>query len=240
MKLLTAVLSLSTVFLLTPSAYSQDDSDPTGDFAILPPKLIRVYVEYYEVTTLELAEIMSEPKTSGDDTKLRTELLTKAKAGKASLLESQTVICHSGERSTTESITEYIYPTEYETSQPNEDEKKQVHSSIVIPTAFETRNLGSTFEVEPILGEDGKTIDIIIKPEIAYLVGETIWGQGPKSDVLFKMPTFYTLRQNTSLTLTSGKFQFTAALTPKDDKGVSDTTKKVLVLLKADIVVIEP
>jgi hypothetical protein len=240
MKLLTAVLSLSTVFLLTPSAYSQDDSDPTGDFAILPPKLIRVYVEYYEVTALDLADIMSEPKAASDDSKLRTNLLARTKAGKATLLESHTLVCRSREKSSTSSVTEYTFPNKYETSKSNDDELKKVHSALVIPTAFETRNLGSTFEVEPILGEDGKTIDIIFKPEIAYLVGETIWGQGPKSDVLFKMPTFYTLRQNTSLTLTSGKFQFTAALTPKDDKGVSDTTKKVLVLLKADIVVIEP
>ncbi len=233
--MLNLLLSLSAVFLLTPSAYSQDDSDPSGDFAIRTPKLIRVYVEYYQVTTLDLAEIMTEAKTGSDDTKLRAELLTKAKEGKATLLESLTVVSRSGERATTESITEYIHPNEYEISKPKDDEQNEAHAAIVAPTAFETRSLGSIFEVEPILGENGKTIDITFKPEITYLVGETLWGQGPKADVLFKMPTFYTLRLNTSLTLTSGKFHFAAALTPKDDKGVSDTTKKVIVLIKADV-----
>lgn len=236
MKLLNPVLSLSAIFLLAPPLHSQEFYDPAGDSVTSSsPRVIRIYVEYYQVTTLELAEIMTEAKTGSDDSKLRAELLAKAKEGKATLLESHTVVSRSGERATTESITEYIYPTEYEISKPSDDKQKQVQSAIVVPTAFETRNLGATFEVEPILGEDGKNIDITFKPEVVYHVGESLWGQGPNSDVPFKMPTFYTLRVNTSVSISAGRFHFVSAHTPKDDKGVSDTTKKVIVLIKADV-----
>lgn len=236
MKLLNSILSLSTVLFLSHLAHSQENKDTSGEsISSSTPRVIRIYVEYYEVTNFELADIMSEPKTSGDDSKLRADLLAKAKAGKATLLESQTVVSHSGEKSSTSSVTEYIYPTRYKTSQPNEDEIKEVHSASVTPTAFEIRALGSNFIVEPIIAEDGKTIDIDFAPEINYLVGETIWGKDPNSSVQYKMPTFYTLRTDTSFTLTNGKFLFVSALSPKDDKGVFDTTKKVIVLIKADI-----
>ncbi|MFT5905366.1 MAG: Flp pilus assembly secretin CpaC [Cryomorphaceae bacterium] len=234
MKLLNPALYLFVVCCLIPNAKSQEYYDPTGEsVAINGARTIRIYVEYFEVSTIELAEIMSIPRRGNDDTKMRADLLTKAKAGKVSILESQTLVTRSGERATTESITEFIYPTEYEISDPIENEKKNSPPTIVVPTAFESRNLGATLEVEPTLGEDGKTIDITFKPEICYHVGDTIWGK--EANVTYKMPTIYTLRVNTSCTLTNGKFHFTNALTPKNDKGEADPSKKILVFVKADI-----
>ncbi len=226
---------------LIPNVGYQEYYDPTGESLIdmntRSARLIRFYVEYYEVSSLELAEIMSTPKNTENDTKMRASFLAKAKEGKATLLESQTIVSRSGERATSESITEYIYPTEYDTFNPVADENKDAPKvpNAVIPTAFETRNLGATLEVEPILGEDGKTIDITFKPEICYLVGESNWGKGPNAEVTYKLPTIYTLRINTSFTLSTGGFHFVSALTPKDDKGKADTSKKILVFVKADI-----
>ncbi len=236
MKSLNSILCLSIILFLSPLAYCQENQDPSGEsVSSSTPKVVRIYVEYYEVTILELAEIMSEPKTNGDDSKLRAELLAKAKAGKVTLLESQTVVSRSGEQSSTNSVTEYIYPTRYESPKSNDDELEKVHSALVIPTDFETRALGSNFLIEPIIGEDGNTIYIDFMSSISYHVGETIWGKDPNSDVIFKMPTFYTLRMDTSFTLRNGKFLFVSALSPKDDKGIPDTAKKIMVLIKADI-----
>jgi Flp pilus assembly secretin CpaC len=241
MKLLKPALYLFLASCLIPNVGSQEYYDPTGesitDMNAVSARSMRIYVEYYEVSTIELAEIMSIPKKGDDDTKMRADLLTKAKAGTVSILESQMIVTRSGERATSESITEFIYPTEYETHKPVKGENKDSPKAVTFgnPTAFEVRNLGATLEVEPILGEDGRTIDMTFKPEIVYHVGDSNWGTALNAEGSYKMPTMYTLRVNTSFTLTTGRFHFVTALTPKDDKGKADTSKKILVLVKADI-----
>jgi Flp pilus assembly secretin CpaC len=50
------------------------------------------------------------------------------------------------------------------------------------------------------------------------------------------MPTFYTLRVNTSVTLADGQSMLVAALSPKNKDGVTDFTRKLMVFVKADVI----
>ncbi len=50
------------------------------------------------------------------------------------------------------------------------------------------------------------------------------------------MPVFYTLRLNTAVTVANGKHALLGALSPKDDKGVTDTSRKVFVFARADVI----
>ncbi len=162
----------------------------------------------------------------------KVKRLLLGKTGKVNLLESQTLVTRSGEKATTESVTEFIYPSQYSPAYSGGEWEKN-KKNYIYPTGFQTQNLGATLEIEPILGADGKSIDVSFRPEICYHVGETFWGKDAR--VTYKMPTIYTLRVNTSFTLTNGKFHFVSALTPKDENGKADPTKKILIFVKADI-----
>ena len=81
----------------------------------------------------------------------------------------------AAQRAVCEAITEVRYATEYAAptvavtanSPANTKLKPTVDITALegIPSAFETRNAGVTLEVEPVLGPDGKTIDLNIVPQ---------------------------------------------------------------------------
>ncbi|GAA5130848.1 hypothetical protein JIN84_05255 [Luteolibacter yonseiensis] len=95
----------------------------------------------------------------------------------------------SGQKAVSESISEDIYPTEYE---------PPVDSDPATPVAFETRNAGMTLEIEPILGKEDKILDLRLAPEVVTQVRRSAWGQGTATT---QMPVFETQRTNTTAIL---------------------------------------
>ena len=225
------------------------DYDPLGEFDHLP-KQIRVQAEFIEVSHEQLTELLFAPKVPANDTDLRKQLAQLVKDGKAGIVETLLCTARSGQKATTESIEEFIYPTEYEPAELPEDIQRQgqgrqnqnhpaaIPPSVPLPTAFETRNLGSTLEIEPTLSEDNKIIDLRFVPEIVYHVGNTVWAEwkGEHGNSPIQMPTIYTLRVNTSVTLADGQTMLVAALSPKNKDGVPDFTRKLMVFVKADVI----
>lgn len=160
------------------------------------------------------------------------------------LMTKKTVVTRSGQEATIESINEFIYPTEYEPPEiPN-----QVGATILIdgltgqvgqqrpttpvtpatPTAFETTNLGCEMTVLPQLGEDGKVVEVAIKPSIRRLDGFIDYGTpifgGSQNDVFgavagiisqgtfgiitensIVMPVISTIRGDSVLTIVDGE-----------------------------------
>lgn len=207
------------------------------------PKQIRIYVEAIEVTALEYADLMTVPSRKNDHTAMRAKLLEKIGKGEAKLIWNQSLICRSGERAAIESVREYIYPTEYEpgeTLRPKEGDTPEVVAKFPVlpptPTAFETRNLGCTLEVEPILGEDGKIIDLTFKPESVKHVGENMMAdwKTKNGDVKVQMPIFYAMRTNTSATVVDGEFLLVSTYSPEAD-GEVDHSRKILQFVRAEI-----
>ena len=47
------------------------------------------------------------------------------------------------------------------------------------------------------------------------------------------------IRLNTALTCISGQYVFAAAISPKDDKGNTDRTRKVMVFVKCDVLAVK-
>ena len=95
-------------------------------------------------------------------------------------------------------------------------------------------------EIEPTIGEDNKTIDLRLVPEMVCHVGNTVWAEWKDShqNMPVQMPTFYTLRVNTSVSLGAGQYLMVAALTPKNKDGATDSTRKLMVFVKADIIAV--
>ena len=140
-----------------------------------------------------------------------------------------------------------IYPTEYEPpslagSFTSGDGKDKSLPSSNMPTAFETRNLGNTLEIEPTVDANGKIIDLRFVPELVWHTGDTVWGEGKDAlGMPFKisMPDIYTMRLNTAICCISGQYTFVGAVSPKDAKGNTDTTRKVVVFVKCDVLTVK-
>jgi len=211
------------------------------------PKQVQVQVEFVEMAHEALTKLLflAKPK-SADATELRKQVQDMVLKNEAKVLETQILIARSGHKTTAESIHEFIYPTEFQPTSMEEKAKDMLDQKRLsgfpcnpaMPTAFEARNVGSTLEVEPTIGEDGRVIDLRFVPELLWHTGNTTWHEGKdKLGNPFKvqMPDFYSLRLNTALTCLSGQYHLAGVLSPKNDKGETDMTRKVMVLVKCDI-----
>jgi len=252
MKLPTTLPLL--VGLVCPCVLSADESD-----AHLP-RQVQVQVEFVELDHKKLTKLLflSKPEVA-DATPLRETVAEMVKKDEAEVLETMIVVARSGEKATSESIREFIYPTEYEPPEipdevnvPGEPKGKGVSPEELkwmgmlrtqfTPTAFETRNLGGTLEVAPEIADDGKHVSLRFAPEIVWHTGNTVWAEDkdPAGNVSkVQMPQMYTLRVNTAITCIDGQYNLVAVLSPKDQDGVTDLSRKVMVFVKCDVVLVK-
>ena len=168
------------------------------------PKQISFCCEEFSLPLASAAKLRREGLT---DAEIYQRLIAEVDKGTA-IQESFTVIrTRSGEKATSRAISEVIYPTEYEpaqvpetlsvaTSQPTgkkapqavTDASKLAHTPPIslsgglitraTPTAFETRDTGTTIEIMPTISDSGKFIDIRFNLESTELVDIRSWGQG--------------------------------------------------------------
>jgi hypothetical protein len=240
-------LSLITVAHTQPL---DSEKKPDGETDALP-KSIRVQVEFIDVPQERFTELMFGPKLQANDGEIRLQVAQLVKEGTATVVETLLCTSRNKEKATSESVEEFIYPTEYEPSElPNnihvkgEQETEKAIGNIrdlvtgPTPAAFDTRNVGSTLEIETTLSSDLKTIDLRFVPEIVYHVGNRVWAEwkGEHGNAPIQMPTFYTLRINTAVTLSDGQIMLVAALSPKNKDGATDFTRKLMIFVKANVI----
>jgi len=216
------------------------------------PNQTQVQVEFVEMSHEALTKLffMAKPG-SANAGKLRQQVQDMVVKNEAKVLETQIICAKSGLKATAESIHEFIYPTEYEPPQipvtltSDNKEGSPLGTSgpkhPFLPTAFETRNLGSTIEIEPTIGEGDNNIDLRFIPELVYHTGNTIWleHKDEKGNVSkIQMPNLCTLRLNTQLTCKDGQYTLAGTVSPKDAKGEIDMTRKVMIFVKCDILTV--
>lgn len=160
-----------------------------------------------------------------------TKLHEMIAAKKAVLVGWPMVITKSGNRAVTENIDEQRYATEYSPAtvpatdnpstppaDPNKPEAKPaapaketaktapLPDGPVTATAFETRNVGVTLEIEPVLGPDGHLIDMQLAPQHVSLVRfekTTTIAAGKECTV--EQPLFHTNKVTTNITVRDGQ-----------------------------------
>lgn len=217
-------------------------------------KQLRIQVEWFEISHEDMTELM-EPEdfskaqllNSSNNGPLRERMKKMVADDKAKLLETAIVLARSGQRAKAESIYEFIYPTEYDPPElPTKlgdlaEKSKEAGDFPMSPpnaVAFETRNVGTTLEVDPVIGADDRTIDLNLAPELVYPVGELIYGEydNGKAKVEVKMPVFYSVRITTQVTLRAGEYLMIGSATPfETESGLPDNERKILVFVKADV-----
>lgn len=216
--------------------------------------LIRVHLGFIEVPHALLAEVMASEE-AGSEPAMHARMRQLVKEERAKIVETCILVTRSGHWASSESIREYIYPTEDYPDKFSrgpvltpEQEEAQLEAlrrrweRMVrphTPTSFETRNLGVTLEIEAT--HHGQLIDLRIAPEIGNHLGLHTWLEHKDQwgDASIRTPVFETLRTSTGVTLEDGKFGMLGVLTPMKPEGGLMTERKLMLFVKADIISIE-
>lgn len=171
----------------------------------LPIRLHSLTIRAPLVTAAQL--VWNHDPASAEDEQRR--LLELVRSGTAHIVSHSAATANSGHRAKIQSISELIYPTEYDR---------------VLPHAFETRNVGSSWEVEATLTPDGRSLSATI---LADQTGLPIWrglalksGDSPPE---LLVPDFRSTRWHTMITLLSGETCLVAAISPWNEDDESDT-----------------
>ncbi len=208
-------------------------------------KQVQVQVEFVEMSHEALTKLLFLAKpVSSDGTKLREQVQDMVSKNEAKVLETQILVAYSGQKPQSESIHEFIYPTEYAQPQlPCGGAKPEVDLSLgPVPAAFETRNLGATLEIEPTIDDANQLVDLRFSTQLVWHTGNVSWHEGKDkfgNPFRMQMPDFYCLHLNTNFFCVSGQYTLAGVNSPKDDKGEVDMTRKVMVFVKCDLLVVK-
>jgi hypothetical protein len=210
-----------------------------------PPPHFRISVQYFSLPLRTLNDLMADEQNS--DAILHTKVTALSKEGKAKLLDSNMIVCRSGQKATIESIREEIYPTEYDppdlpystpTNGPEVLPIFPVHFRPIqsTPSAFETRNTGMTLTVEATV-ESPSLVRVCLFPEWVALNGLSTWMEHSDhwGNADFRMPIFETWRANTSMNLKPGTFALVSSITPKRALLVPFLETRILLFVRADL-----
>lgn len=161
----------------------------------------------YESFSLPLATAAKLNREALPDSELYARIVRMLDEGKVRQERFTVIRVPSGQKGTTESVKESIHATEFEppelpnmvgvqlahpggkdvsagTPDPSKLERAPRMEDLdtlrtpATPTAFETRLIGHTFEVEATLQSNSKAIHLVLAPGNTVLAGESIHGQG--------------------------------------------------------------
>ena len=121
-----------------------------------------VILERIEVERGFLEKWLLDHALDRDGTELRHALQKQVRTDQAEILDTAVILARSGQRGTSESVSERIYPTETDISFPGTVadplapiDPEREKPAVLSPAAYETRNVGLTLEVDPVIAADG-------------------------------------------------------------------------------------
>jgi len=144
-------------------------------------------------------------------------------SGHTDLLSAPKITTQSGQAATIKVVTEYIYPTEFETSgiggnnnttTTGNNNGGGVVGAVVTPSEFATREVGVILEVTPEVSPEGQMISLSLSPEV---VSEPTWrnygssytsydpqGNPVVQQLNMEQPFFHTRKLTTNLLIYNG------------------------------------
>jgi len=103
------------------------------------------------------------------------------------LVSAPKVTTKSGQRATIEIVREFRYPSEYDLPQVSSGGSTSRFTPVTptTPTSFEMKPTGVTLEVEPTVGPDGYTIDLVLAPRVIEFDGFINYGSPINANVQY-------------------------------------------------------
>ena len=188
--------------------------------------------EWIELDHREANKLIRKHATQVRAGALRKDLGEMVKKAKAQIVQTAYLITKSGQRAKTQAIDYHVYPTEYDPPELlMEIDKNTRPGELIItpanPTSFDSRSIGTTVEIEPVISKDGKFVELNLAPEIVTRLADRGVSpndaqQVPKPLAPIKHPAIYVMKLHTQLTLAAGDFTLAGVFTPpgKSDKRV--------------------
>ena len=221
-----------------PPNLAEADNNPNGE-GVPMASALSITEETFSLSIADADHLLHEvPSDAVRYARLRAMLAS----GKARLERLTVLRTKSGQRAVVESIDELRYGTEFRPpkapDQPAAADKGDKPApktppaptpaeTAIVPITFETRNVGDTLELEPVLGPDGITIDLNVVPQTVRYVGDH--ADGGLHPV--KTPIFETSKITTSITVRDGRPYFLGTLNPPFANGLSREQKEQRVWL---------
>jgi len=161
--------------------------------------------------------------------------------GHTDLLSAPKITTQSGQQATIKVVTEYIYPTEFETegiSGGNNNNNvggstsRGTVGAVVTPSSFETREVGVILEVMPEVSPEGQMINLTLSPEV---VSEPTWrnygssytsydpdGNPITQQLNMEQPFFHTRNLRTNLLIYNGATVVMGGMITENRQDVDD------------------
>lgn len=215
---------LLTAALLFPFALPAADPEPED-----LPKQIRFDLLIVSVPELRAIELRAELQDPARIAGAQDKLLKLVAQKQAQLVGWPTVTTKSGNRCVTESVMEVRYATEFKvsdvhvhfagenpvaTDEPRSPDAKKlpkIEADLTthggVPTAFEKRDAGVTFEIEPTINPDGQSVDMQLAPQHVQFLGYNkiqFQEKDGKNKSFVEQPAFFTIRVSTNIAMKSG------------------------------------
>lgn len=212
------------ILLMAGPGFSQE-ADPfagkaAGKAAVVDFEVSPSWDVTCEVFSLPLSEAAKLKRLRKSDAEDYAELVKRVDTGKAKQEEFLMLRATEGIGVTVEEISEMIYATEYEPPElPNEIgnlsediEKAKMLVTPATPSAFDTKNVGSTLEVELQVDDEGK-MEVRLMMTLVSFLGRSVWGQGFAEA---EMPRFAVQSVKTGLEVTLDSASLIGSISPPE------------------------
>lgn len=153
---------------------------------------------------LTIAGVLTNPE-------LQAVLHALDQHGASDILSAPRITTRSGVNAQIQVVREIIYPTEFETTQPQFGTSSFAGTTVVTPPlvtpgSFETREVGVILNVTPTVQPDGYSIDLVLAPEVSELEGWLNYGS-TFGDFVFNIPQpiFNTRKVTTTIVIWDGQ-----------------------------------
>lgn len=175
------------------------------------------------------------------DPQFQTVLRAMSQTKGVDLASSPSVVVRSGERASILLVREFIYPTEFDPPEIPQEFGAGGNTgggsfpvTPTTPTAFETRNVGTTFEVEPVISQDGTSVDLNLAPSVVEFEGFVNYGspittvEGGETVVLTEnkivQPIFRVIQLSTNVTIWNNNTVVIGGLVSDEHSTIDDKT----------------
>lgn len=222
------------------------DAVPPAIEAAVGAEGLCLRLETWETTAMEVAKRFDGVKSAEDLAKLRSEFLAGSPG--VSLALSHAINVSSLTKVTGESVTERIFPTEYEppeltcspqSSPPPGEMKPPTFGGWIedlaghaVPTSFETRNTGTTLDanVSAVAGQEKVWNTSINVEDVRYLSFERFG-----ADTLgIGMPVYSRFRSNGELRMKEGQWQVLSIMEPPRSLDSKPSDKRWITMVRLD------
>jgi hypothetical protein len=192
---------------------------------------IRIQFEWIETNLDDLHALLSGEDTALDGRVMRKTLDQWIAEDRAAVVRSAMVNARSGQRAKVEAVEAVIFASQFTVPLASADGSLRARP---VPDSSETRNVGVTVELDPVLDEERRFVEVTMVAEIISLTGYRTFG---KDIAEVELPEFHSMSTTTRLSLRNheprlvGTFQPPASMRTRGKEGAQP---RLLLFVTAD------